>query len=416
MKSFILIVKSLFLFLITAIFLASCSQQPTAVQDSSFSSHIQSIQKTAGGECINGQMESGAYYRICMPDDWNGDLVMFAHGYVSPTEPVAIPENQLYTSDGSYIPDMIMDMGYAFATTSYRANGLVVQDGIIDLVEVWMLFKDLYPDPRHNYLVGASEGGLITTKSLEMKSCYSGGLAVCGPIGDFTKQVDYVGDFRVLFDYFFPGVLPGSPMNIPQEVMDDWETVYMPAVIQAISDYPDRTMELIRVSGAAVDPDDPETFGQTVLGVLWYNVFATNDLVERVGGNPYDNHNRTYHGSSNDAYLNKNVQRFTADAQALAELQRQFDTYGAPREPLITMHTIADPIVPFWHERMYRAKVAENGLSGLYHNYPVVRYGHCNFTKDEVLQAFAALVTQVQLKEQFGPPNPTKNRPVALRH
>jgi hypothetical protein len=37
---------------------------------------------------------SGAKYRICIPifTRWNGDLIVYAHGYVPATEPVAIPE------------------------------------------------------------------------------------------------------------------------------------------------------------------------------------------------------------------------------------------------------------------------------------------------------------------------------------
>ena len=40
-------------------------------------------------------------------------------------------------------------------------------------------------------------------------------LALCGPVGDFAGQIDYLGDFRVLFDYFFPGVIPGDRWTCP---------------------------------------------------------------------------------------------------------------------------------------------------------------------------------------------------------
>lgn len=49
------------------------------------------------------QQASGAIYRICMPifPPWNGDLVVYAHGYVSPTEAVGIPEDQMRLPDGT---------------------------------------------------------------------------------------------------------------------------------------------------------------------------------------------------------------------------------------------------------------------------------------------------------------------------
>ena len=73
---------------------------------------------------------------------------------------------------------------------------------------------------RKYFVTGVSEGGLVAAKSLEDDAAFSGGVEVCGPIGSFQKQIDYFSDVRVLFDYFFPGVLitgtPGeSAINIP---------------------------------------------------------------------------------------------------------------------------------------------------------------------------------------------------------
>lgn len=386
----------------------SCSKNSPLSSDNPVSSseQTQHIQATEGSTTYEGTLNTGALYKIWMPENWNGELVVFAHGYVAPNEPIAIPENQLTLSDGTYIPDLVTDMGYAFATTSYRENGLAVQEGIIDLVELVNQFKSMFPDPKYTYLVGGSEGGLITIKSSEMKHVYSGGLALCGPIGDFTKQVDYVGDFRVLFDYFFPGILPGDPMNIPQELMDDWETVYVPKILQAMQTYPDRVQELIICAKAPVDPNDPSTFAKTVLGVLWYNVFATNDLVARVGGNPYDNTDKVYRGSADDAYLNKNVQRIAADPAALQKLHELYDTTGKLNIPVITMHTVGDPIVPAWHERLYREKALSQVPKIYYNNIFVMRYGHCNFTSDEVLDGFTKLVMKVKAMDAVSIPTP----------
>ncbi|NOX89726.1 MAG: hypothetical protein GXO77_11915 [Calditrichaeota bacterium] len=400
---------SLLLLFVGSLFIVfSCSTEtPLSTSETTPSQPNQKILQTSNGRCYEGELKTGALYKICVPEEWNGELVVFAHGYVDPTQPVAIPESQLTLSDGTYIPDMITDMGYAFATTSYRANGFVVQEGIIDLVELVFLFKKMFQEPEHTYLVGASEGGLITVKSLEMKKIYSGGLALCGPIGDFTRQVNYVGDFRVLFDYFFPGVLPGSPINIPEELIANWDEVYVPKILSAISTYPDRAEQLIRCAKAPVDPNDPSTIARTVLGVLWYNVFATNDLVARVGGNPFDNTDRRYRGSANDAYLNKNVKRYSADAQALDNVHRMFDTTGDLNVPVLTMHTVGDQIVPAWHERLYRQKVFPEHGRIYYDNIFVMRYGHCNFTKEELLDGFEKMVLKVKAFEMLKLPEPT---------
>jgi len=59
---------------------------------------------------------------------------------------------------------------------------------------------------------------------------------------------------------------------------------------------------------------------------------------------------------------------------------------------LVTLHTTLDPVVPFRHELLYAGKVLLAGRSGNLITLPVPRYGHCNFTIDEVLGAFALLL------------------------
>ena len=59
-------------------------------------------------------------------------------------------------------------------------------------------------------------------------------MAACGPVGDFAAQIDYFGDFRVLFDYFFPGVIPGGPVDVPAQVRASWTSTYVPAVLAAL--------------------------------------------------------------------------------------------------------------------------------------------------------------------------------------
>jgi len=353
--------------------------------------------------CVEGTQMSGAVYRICMPTalPWNGDLVLYAHGYVPDLgQPVAIPEDQLWLS-GVYIPDLINSMGYAFATTSYSANGLAVIEGVADVRDLVRVFKKMVGPAQvnHVFLVGVSEGGLVTALAIEkFPDVFSGGLAACGPVGDFREQINYWGDFRVVFDYFFPGALPlWSPQDVmvPPEVMANWETVYAQAIALKASQSPIETQQLLSVTQAPIDPADPNSTFETVLGILWYNVFATNDAIAKLRGQPFDNNPCSYTGSANDALLNATVQRFDADRLALNLIASHYQTSGALQVPLVTIHTTGDPIVPYWHESLYSAKVLANGVGPLHTNIPVSRYGHCNFTVGEVLGAFQMVVQQV---------------------
>ena len=104
-----------------------------------FGLHVDGVKAQAEGQpfsssgllaCEDGMQGSGATYRICMPASWNGKLLVYAHGYVAPTEPVGIPEDQLGVAGSPTVDQLANALGYAFVTSGYRANGLVVQAGI----------------------------------------------------------------------------------------------------------------------------------------------------------------------------------------------------------------------------------------------------------------------------------------------
>jgi pimeloyl-ACP methyl ester carboxylesterase len=240
-------------------------------------------------------------------------------------------------------------------------------------------------------VVGFSEGGLVATLAMERHpDRFDGALTGCGPIGSFRAQLDYFDDFRVVFDYFFPGLIPGSALDIPQSVRDLWETVYIPAIVVAFGARPEAARELFAVTGAPTAGSDIRSLVETASGLLWYNVFGTADAQARLGGQPFDNSARVYSGSSDDAALNARVQRFTADAAALAGLER-FETSGVLQGPVVNLHTSGDPVVPFGQAALYAGKVQAAGTSSLFTQVDVDRYGHCTFQPAELLSAFSTL-------------------------
>jgi len=361
---------------------------------------------------------SGGVYLICVPPEWNDDLVVYAHGYVAPDNPVEIPMDQLVLEDGTSIPETVLGMGYAFATTSYKTNGLAIKEGVVDLVDLVGVFAVATDEPNNVYLVGASEGGLITALAVEQRSdVFDGGLATCGPVGDFQRQINYWGDVRVLFDYFFPGLLPKFKDNqdplIPQNVIDKWywcgdpernlnypcvenpQQSYQMRVQEALATNPEQTEQLLKVAKVPTHLSEPEANISALVQLLWYSVFATNDAADKLDGQPYDNERTWYWGSDNDRKLNRKVERFDADPATVAEIATYYQTSGNLDTPIVMLHTLQDPTVPYWHEPLYRWKVWQNEAQALHTNIPILRYGHCNFTADEVLFAFGLLISQV---------------------
>jgi pimeloyl-ACP methyl ester carboxylesterase len=344
--------------------------------------------------CTQGTLQSGALSLICFPDEWNGTLVVYAHGYVAPTEAVALPSDEV---GGVHVADAVTGLGYAYATTSYRANGLVGLPAVDDVAELIEAVRArVRPDPERTLLVGFSEGGLVAALAIERHpELVDGALAACGPIGDFTRQIDYFADARVLFDYYFPGILPGTAVAIPEQLRSGWSGTYEPAVLAALADDPAAAAELAAVAGISI-PADAAGAAAAIDEVLWYNVFATADAQERLGGQPYGNVGRQYAGSSDDAALNAGVARFEADPQARAALG-EYDTSGDLPGPVVTLHTTGDPVVPFFHEALYQAKVEAAGRTDRLQQRSVERNGHCAFTAPELVGAFNALAGTLTL-------------------
>jgi len=185
-----------------------------------------------------------------------------------------------------------------------------------------------------------------------------------------------------------------TPGGVDQTAIENWGWVYasLPAIL-AVN--PDATRQLLNVTKAAVDPGNTATVAQTVLGILWYDIFATNDAMSKLDGQPFDNSWRWYSGSSNDWALNRKIARFKASSTALRNIEAYYQTTGSLTRPLVTMHTTSDPIVPYWHESLYWWKALLHGSGWLHTNIPVFKYGHCSFSDQELLAGFGLLVFKV---------------------
>ncbi|HEX2610121.1 MAG TPA: hypothetical protein VHK68_03870, partial [Gemmatimonadales bacterium] len=191
--------------------LAACAEAPTSSNPpATTGSTLAQVPTGTPSECPAGTTGasgtlpgSGALYLICVPpgfDPSTGSLVVYAHGSVPPQQPVALPDDDI---GGVPIAQIVtLQLGMAYATTSYRENGLIVTDAEKDLQRLVAKFRELYgPIGGETYGVGASEGGLIVTLATERHSqLFDGTLALCAPIGDFQRQLNYFDDFRLAFD------------------------------------------------------------------------------------------------------------------------------------------------------------------------------------------------------------------------
>ena len=353
-------------------------------------------QSTCGPD---GTQASGSIYRICMPppDQYNGMLVIWAHGFQDAGTPVEIPEDQLCIGDFC-IPEVVNSLGFGFATNSYRKTGMAVAQGKDDIIDLVSVYTAQQGAPQKVFLVGASEGGIITALAVEQRpDLFSAGLAACGPVGSFPGQINYFGDARATFQVFFPGVIPGDPFNPDPALVAAWNDYYELVVKPYVMAPANRTRldQWVRVARLPFDAGDYlATVEVSVKDALRYSVINLPDAVATIGGFPFDNSSRNYTGSNNDILLNLLVPRRTASPAALAMMNSPaYSTTGVLQRPLVTLHTLRDQQIPYWQEQIYALKTLASGSFLTRHlNIPIDRFEHCNFTPDEVLASFAIML------------------------
>src|SRR6266542_3704831 len=199
---------------------------------------------------------------ICIPPNWNGRLVIYAHGFVPPQAPLELPSDELTLADGTFVPNLFLSQGFAFATSSFHKNGVAIEQGAEDLNKLLEYFKKIVPPHSLTkvFITGASEGGLITLLLLERyPGKYDAGLALCAPVGGSPDLIRYTYDFRVVFDYFFPTVFtfpPNSPgetrfgaVDVPENAFLFWD-VYESRIIAALQTDLAVTAQLFNVTQA----------------------------------------------------------------------------------------------------------------------------------------------------------------------
>ena len=330
----------------------------------------------------------GALYEFLVPLPWNGQLVVYAHGYTDPAAPVAIPnsppEQQIYQA--------LTSQGFAVAITSYSQNGWAVKEGAQDTSQLRDLFAANVGKPSRTYLIGVSMGGLITLDLVEHPPAkYDGALAVCGVVGGPRVQFQHNGDGRVVFDYFFPGVLPGNLLNSPKLDYSPGSPTFnlvFGALAAGLGSPGQPTLQYASVLGLTGSTIPEILYSGAILAVTNFNELLTRTH----GHNFYDNTRTVYTGSLNDAALNANVQRFSSEPDAVNYLTKYYTPTGALGIPLVTLHTTQDPTVPFSEESLYAAVVAHAAASNFLVQQSVSRYGHCNVKAGELLNSFGGLL------------------------
>ena len=323
---------------------------------------------------------AGAAYRIDIPENWQGDLVVYARGYV----PVGSPREG--ATERKREDELVLTQGYAIARSDYSKLGWSVGEALDDTERLRAHFVARHGKPRRTFVMGHSMGSHIALATLERHAAhYDGALALCGANGPAAELFgDHLMPPLVAFDYFFPGVLGLAQGGLADPASPPWPDPE--AIEKALQGKPD-------VANLLATRFDIPREGLADGVLIRYG--ALHELAQRAGGFPVDNRTVNYTGLGDDAAFNAGVRRYTGDPAAMAYAAANAALTGTAPRPVVMLDNLADPTIPTEVTQRYAALAEAAGQGANVLVLPSQGQGHCDFTDEHQQHAMAKLAAWV---------------------
>ncbi|HWP65639.1 MAG TPA: DUF6351 family protein [Candidatus Limnocylindria bacterium] len=401
----------------------------------------------------------GAHGFIAIPEDWNGGLFLYAHGYsadrrlLAPIPPDLQQENAFQKLPQLLVPAVLPTMsGYAVGTTTFRSAGWAVKDAIKDIENVRRRFVKKYGEPTYTYMWGHSGGGMVTQAVIEyFPDTYDGALPMCAPGAGGRRNFNAAFDLRAAFEYvckdvpgaaFVCGICSGGERRClvdadcprrqtcsAREAPPPPELGLTRQCTKFLLAHPDRFSETpTSVGGSFVTPpvtacfgdltgDTPPTPEQAARRDLFLRLtqipedfiltdmfFASIGMAEVVhvrtkGKHPWGNAGVTYDPpaltAEEKAALNAGIYRVKEDASAVAYMRRFYEPRAATNAKVLTVHALDDGLVLPENETKYRQAFVAAGRTEQLVQLTTTQGGHCGFI-GEMFMALPALTRWVE--------------------
>ena len=349
----------------------------------------------------------GAAYRIEVPRNWNGKLVMYAHGYrgTGPALTVSNPSIRRY----------LIQNGYAWAASSYSKNYYDVRAGVEDTNALALAFTRIatansrpLPEPSRIYITGHSMGGHVTGAAIDAeaqatarnKVQYHGAVPMCGVMGDTE-----------LFNQFAAMQVTAQAIaGVPSYPFQKWSEISTLVTGALFSQFPAspitptalgqkylsvvenitggvRPLFGLGVAYGGSFPSAWGTFGGdgTINGILNRSVLDTTAYTYTITGDP-----------DGSAALNAITLKISPepDANRLRTdgLRWVPKVNGDFRIPVVSIHTLGDLFVPFSMQQVFRERTEAKGNGAWLVQRAIRGASHCDFTVAEQEAAFDDMI------------------------
>ncbi len=382
---------------------------------------------------LSGELK-GAPFRIVVPENWNGTLLVYAHGYRDKADhPGEVDNRNADIAPNPAFEPILLAQGYALAGTAYADNGWAVEEGIHDLKNLVTHFRGRVGQPEHTIIWGFSMGTVIAFESMEKYgSFYDGALAGCAVGAGATQSWDSAGDLMLAYDTVFgmPAAW-GNPGNVRDDI--DFDTEVLAKLFPELSsplNFP--KFEFIRLVGGTpgrgiTPPPPPAFYPNWVITDVFFATEARAELERRARGAVTQNLDRNYNLTDAErAYLMglglpgavidnwllamNGGRIYSAPNRSRNYLERNANYTGEINKPVLTLHTLIDPLVTVTQEREYLETVTNAGRTQFLYQAYTNGNGHCNFTPNQLSAALFAITNWVE----NGIPPSSVNFPAAL--
>jgi hypothetical protein len=369
--------RSMLSLLLAAALLAGCASRSTSDVLAAAEAPPQPAACPAGlpasVRCLQGRDTAGAFYLVAMPQEWNGILVLHAHG-----GPALGPPSLERTAQDLRRWAVVPSAGYAWAGSSFRQGGVAVRAAAEDTERLRRIFLRHVAQPRMTMLHGQSWGASVAAVGASMftddgqgRRPYDAVLLSSGVLAGGSRAYDFRLDLRVIYQALCGNhPLPGEAayplwMGLPSDGkltapelrrrVDDCLGLDRPAAQRT----PQQQRKVATITSVLKIPAD------SIHSHLAWATWHFQDIAQRMGGRSvFGNLGAQYRGSDDDAALNAAVARYAADPQAVARFAGDADPDGRIPVPVLTVHGIDDATAFVEMEHSFRQTMERAGTAG----------------------------------------------------
>jgi pimeloyl-ACP methyl ester carboxylesterase len=332
---------------------------------------------------IAGTFADGAKYLIEVPSPWNGTLLLYSHGYVTPgsanpAQDVGDPGTRAF----------LLANGFALAGSSYATTGWAIHEALVDQIAVLDLFNAQVGKPTRTIAWGHSLGGIITAGLIQRNpKRFDAALPMCGVLSGGVATWNQALDSAFAFKTFFNS---GGPLQVVHITNPTGNFLLAEQLLAAANATPQGRARLALANSfgdlpgwfnpASPEPAANDFASQAANQFLWAQqvdfpfIFAFRAELEfRAGGNPSWNTGVNYR-------------------EQFAHSVNQAEVRALYKQAGLDLHTEGDGLVSNQNESAYRDVVREAGNERLLRQIFVHRAGHCTFTPAETITALENLI------------------------